>query len=323
MDPLTHGLTGLALRRAGAGRWPRYATPILVLAAMAPDLDVLTSFRGWVAYLHYHRHLTHSFLGLPVMALLPVLLVRLFARKPFPWKAAYAASLAGVLTHLLMDGMNAYGVRWLLPFDGTWYHVDIASLRDVWMWAVLLLAALAPLLSRLVSAEIGAKSGSGRGLGVFALLFLLAFPAARWVLHERAVAELDARLYEGQTPTRVAALPTSFNPFAWRGLVETGSFYAVSQVNLLGEFDPAAARIFYKPEPSPPEAAAAAAARRTEAFRVFLDFSRYPMWRFRPVEGGIRVEAIDMRFGTPDAPAFMAHAVVSPDGRVLESGFRY
>jgi inner membrane protein len=326
MDPLTHTLTGLALSRAGLKRLSIYATPILLLAVNAPDIDIVTFPAGAATYLHYHRYITHAFLAIPFLALLPVLVVRLFARKPFDWKWAYAVSVLGVASHPLLDWMNAYGIRFLLPFSSKWYRLEIVTLGDLWIWAVLLLAALAPALARLVNTEIGAKPGSGRGFAIAALCFMLVYPFCRYLLHERAVAVLDSRMYEGHAPARIAALPGSANPFHWTGLVDTGEFYSILDVNLMGEFDPSAGRILYKPQPGPREASAAAAARQTEAFRVFLDFSQYPYWQFTPVESpedGIRVDVMDLRFGAPPHPRFVATAIVDRTGRVIESGFRY
>ena len=54
MDPLTHTATGLFLSRIGLNRWTPRATPILLLAANAPDLDILTASGGSLNYLHYH-----------------------------------------------------------------------------------------------------------------------------------------------------------------------------------------------------------------------------------------------------------------------------
>ena len=170
----------------------------------------------------------------------------------------------------------------------------------------LLVAALAPGLARLVSSEIGAKPASGRGWALTALVFLLVYPAGRAVLHQRALAVLDARLYEGTAPIRVAAFPGPVNPFRWRGLVETSQFYAIFDLNLLREFDPSAGQLLYKPELGPQESAATEAARRTESFRVFLDFSQFPLWRYAPAdapEGAMRVEVVDLRFGVPPSPA--------------------
>src|SRR5512141_2532080 len=117
MDNLTHTATGLFLARAGLGRGVPHATWILLLAANIPDIDVVCAAGGPLAYLNYHRHLTHAIPLLPVMALLPVLIVRLAARKRvpfgkgFPYLRAYAVSGAGVASHLALDFTNIYGIR--------------------------------------------------------------------------------------------------------------------------------------------------------------------------------------------------------------------
>jgi len=326
MDPLTHALTGIALGRAGLNRWSPQGTVVVALAAAAPDLDVLASFWGSTTYLHYHRHLTHALPAMPVIALLPTLLVALLSRKGFPWKQAYLLSLVGVASHIVIDWLNSYGVRPFLPFSECWYSLDVFSLSDLWLWAVLLVAALAPLVARLVSSEIGARSGSGRGLAVFALLFFVGLGVWRYLLHERAVAVLDARLYQGVAPERVAAFPSRGSPWRWRGLVETPALYALYDLDLRKEFDPAEGRLFFRPEPGPAEARAWEAARRTRDFDIFLRFARYPFRRFSPLvepEQGLRVEVMDLRFGDPAAEAFAARAEVGADGRVRRSGFTF
>lgn len=325
MDPLTHTLAGLALSRAGLNRFSNYATPVLLLAANAPDLDMAAAAGGTVSYLHYHRHLTHAFLLVPVLAILPVLIVRLFARKPFDWKWAYLVSFAGVLSHPLLDWLNAYGLRFLLPFSPRWHRLDTTSLPDLWIWLALGVAALAPALSRLVSGEIGARKSTGRGWAVFALVFLVVFSFGRLVLHDRAIAVLDSRLYNGAAPLRVAAMPDAFNPLHWGGIVETEESYSLLPVDLTGQFDPTAGAVLYKPQPDARQQAAARAAAGTEAFRVFLDFSAFPYWRFSPAEreDAVRISVLDLRFGSPAHPRFEATAVVDGQGRVLESGFRY
>jgi inner membrane protein len=314
------------LSRAGLKRVSAYATPLLLVAANAADIDLVTLAGGPATYLHAHRHFTHALAAVPLAALASVLVVRLFARRPFDWKRASLVALAGALTHPLLDWMNAYGVRMLLPFSGDWLRLDIVNLADLWIWAVLLVAAGAPLLARLVSAEIGARPGSGRGFAILALAFLLLYPCGRYLLHARAVAVLDSRLYEGVEPVRLAAVPGFANPFVWRGVVETGEFYSIVDVNLLREFDPARGRVLYKPELRARETAAMAAARATAPFRAFLDFSKYPYWRFLPAdrsEDALRVEVSDLRFATPPEQRFVAWAIVDSRGRVLESHFQY
>ena len=105
---------------------------------------------GSLAYLKYHRHLTHALLMAPVMALLPLLVVRLASRKPIDWKMGYLVSLVGLASHLALDWTNVYGVRLLLPFSSRWLRLDITSVIDPWIWTALLLAVIAPALARLV-----------------------------------------------------------------------------------------------------------------------------------------------------------------------------
>jgi len=321
MDPLTHSATGIFLGRAGLNRFCEQAPWILVLAANAPDIDIVTLFGGSLNYLHYHRHLTHSLAALPAMAQLPVLVVRLFTRKPFRWGAAYGISFVAVVSHLLLDYTNVYGIRFLLPFSARWFRLDLTPVVDLWIWGALLLALAGPLLARLVNAEIGSRtSHPGRGFAIFALFFLLAYNAGRAVLHARAVAMLDSRTYAGAAPLRVAALPGIGNPLVWRGLAETPEFYSVQDFSLIEEFDPSRGTTVYKAEPGP----AITAANRTAVFRDFFNFSQFPLEQTTPArepEGATRVEAMDMRFGTPAEPVFEATAIVSNRFEVLQSWF--
>src|SRR5437773_6830589 len=64
LEPITHFLTGAVLARAGFNRKTALATATMTLAAEAPDLDVLSSFKGPVFGFAHHRGFTHSFLGL-------------------------------------------------------------------------------------------------------------------------------------------------------------------------------------------------------------------------------------------------------------------
>jgi hypothetical protein len=220
-----------------------------------------------------------------------------------------------------MDWTNIYGIRLLWPFDRQWLRLDTVSVIDAWIWAVLLAAALWPLLARLVSSEIGAKSRAGRGIAWFAMLFLTGYEFGRWVLHARAVETLDARLYEGQSPRRTAAFPSPANPLAWRGLVELDKAYSIHAFNLTAEFDPGEGKLLYKAEATP----AFEAARRTRAFEVFADFAPYPLWQIAPLpepDGAVRVDGVDLRFAMPEEGRFTVSAIVE-GGRVVESDFRF
>ncbi len=326
MDNITHSLTGLLLSRAGLERLTPRAAWILFLAANAPDIDVVTAFGGSLNYLHYHRYLTHTLVALPVLPLVCVLVVRVVSRKPLNWMGAYFIALIGVASHLVLDLTNIYGVRLLLPFSGRWFRWDITSVIDFWIWGVLLMSFCAPVVARLVNAEIGATGpatgGARRGFAIFALVFLVLYDGARSVAHARAVAMLESRIYSGSPPRRVAALPVPANPFRWRGIAETPERVGIEDVDLLGDFDPTTGHVFYQAEPSP----ALDAARHTPVFEGFLRFSQYPFWQATPAEqteGATRVEAMDLRFGDPQRPAFVATAVVDRNQRVLGAWFQF
>jgi inner membrane protein len=327
MDPLTHTATGLFLGRIGLKRWTPLATPILLLAANAPDIDIVTSAGGSLSYLHYHRHLTHSIAAMPVLALGTVALVWAFARKKkIHWAGAFFAALIAIATHLLLDLTNTYGVRLFLPFSARWLRLDLMNVYDLWIWAVFLLCIAAPFLGKLVGSEIASRDIRprlhGRGFAWVALVFVLLYNCGRSVLHARAVNELESRIYEDATPARTLAVPGPANPWRWRGVVETADFYAVDDVDLLGEFDPTHATVYRKPAPSP----ALDAAARLPAFQEFLRFSQFPLWRVSPspeLENGTNVEVLDLRFGTPQSSAFMVSATLDANLRPVSSSFQF
>jgi hypothetical protein len=121
---------------------------------------------------------------------------------------------------------------------------------------------------------------------------------------------------------RVAAFPDPVAPWRFRGLAETREFYSLHDLDLLRDFDPAAGRVFYKPEAGP----ALEAAGRTATFRDYLGFAQFPLWRVLPAEepeGAVAVQAIDLRFGTPLQPAFVATAILNGRFEVLRSWFTF
>ncbi|MBL8179556.1 MAG: metal-dependent hydrolase [Bryobacterales bacterium] len=323
MDNLTHALTGLMISRAGCNRLSPHASAILMLAANISDADgIVRIFGTSLDYLDDHRGWTHTFAGSPLVAAASVLLVAAVARKRLPWIKAWFIAWLGVLSHIVLDWTNTYGLRMLLPFRGDWLHLDITNVVDIWIWAVLLLAVAGPLLSKLVSSEIGAKPGTGRGAAIFALSTLVLYEGARFVLHERAVQTLNSHSYAGAPAKRVAAFPHFGNPFEWISYVEFNGGVALQRINLLFPYDPTAGTLHYPPQPSQ----ALEAARRTSTVQRFLSFAQYPFWVATPLdrpEGSTRIEVIDLRFGDPSSPRFVASVVVDASGRVLEEDYGF
>ena len=334
MDNLTHSLTGLMLARAGLGRLTPRAGLLAMLAANMPDVDVVSWFEGRARYLDVHRGYTHAWALVPLLALLPVLVARwsfswpLWLRRlvggdqaGWSWWKAWLASCVGVASHLLLDWTNNYGIRFGMPFDASWHRLDLLFVIDPWVWLLLLFGVAAPFLSRLVSSEIGARRTSGGGVAWFVLILLCGYVGGRQLLHERALGMLESRVYEGQNPRRVAAFPVFGNPLRWRVLAEVSNGYWISELNVLRELDPAEGRVYYQAEESP----MINMARATTDFQAFLRFNQYPLWRVIPLagpEGSARVELLDLRFGDPVSPGFVATFTME-NGRAEGESIRF
>ena len=315
MDNLTHSLTGLMLSRSGLNRWYPRATLLLILSANAPDIDFVTIVRGPLFYFEQHRGITHSIAAAPVMALLCVLVTCAIGRTMRGWVAAWGLAMIGVASHLLLDWTNVYGIRLLFPFSSQWFHLDLINLFDLLVWAVLLLAWVAPMIGKLVSGEIGAQPSTGRGLAIFALSFFLIYDCGRFLWHQRAIEILESRVYQGGPPLRVAAFPSpGVSPIEWQGWIERPEFVMRFAVNVMRDFDPAAGTTLYKAPPSP----AIEAARQAHPVAVFLRFAQYPLWSVTAVdnpEGARDVAVTDWRF------PFGAQALVDSSNRVISSSF--
>jgi inner membrane protein len=279
---------------------------------------VASAAGGLLSYLGYHRHLTHSLLLAPAIALACVAAVRLISRKPIDWRMGFLVALAGVASHLALDWTNVYGIRLLLPFSSRWLRLDTTSVVDPWIWAALLLSLAAPAIARLVGGEIGDPGRPGRAAAVCALAFLLLYNGARAVFHERALAVLDSRIYSGAPARRIAAFPDAVNPFRWRGLVEGEASYTLFDFNIRSEFDPTAGAVFHQAGNS----VAIRKAESEEPFQDFLRFSQYPLWTAIPVsepQNGLQIQLSDMRFGVPPRVGFSVVAIFDEQLRQVTS----
>jgi inner membrane protein len=158
MDPVTHSLTGAVLSRAGLNRMTPLATATLVLAANAPDIDAVVMLHGTYTALAARRGLTHGPLAvllLPFIVAGAVLLYdRAWRRRRSPTAeaarplAVLGLAAIGVLTHPLLDWMNTYGIRLLMPFSERWFYGDALFIIDPWIWLLLAVPVVGLAVSR-------------------------------------------------------------------------------------------------------------------------------------------------------------------------------
>src|SRR6266705_2007582 len=211
MDPLTHALASYSLKRVAFPRVNRSATFAMIIAGTIADIDSLSKFAGASAFLTFYRTYCHSLLAALFFSLL--LTLPFFVRKREPTKSQtspaliFLAALAASVLHLLMDVSQSAGVEFLWPLSARRFALDWVAQADLWILGILLAGILLPVLSRLVTEEIGAKSKGPRGkVGAsLALAVMILYVVLRFVLHGNALAVMESRTYRGESPRTVAA----------------------------------------------------------------------------------------------------------------------
>ncbi len=326
MEPVTHMLTGACLGRSGMNRTTALATVTMVMAAEIPDIDVLWYLRGPISGFAHHRGFTHTLAASPLMAALAVLAAYVIYRvqeargrggDPPRWGLLYLYAWLAVLSHILLDYSNNYGIRPFAPWNPKWFSWDIAFIVEPVLLIVLILGLITPPLLALVQEEIAGRNRRGprgRGGAIFALVAMLLLFWLRDFEHRKAVTALRGRMYNEQEPLRVSAYPFAMNPFKWKGVVETSTSFQVMDVNsLTPEVDPQGrAQTLYKPEETP----ASLSAKKSPLGRVYLDWAAYPWLETQALpmpEGGYSVKFRDLRFAYLDTRMGTLGASVSLD----------
>lgn len=147
MDNLTHSLVGLTAAKAGLERLSPGATTLCLLAANAPDADIVVlAFGDRWDFLQHHRGITHAIVGVIALALALPLIIHGIDRLWSRWRSQAAkTNLKGLMiasfivsaTHPLLDWTNNYGIRFLLPWSQKWSYGDLVFIVDPYLWLIL------------------------------------------------------------------------------------------------------------------------------------------------------------------------------------------
>jgi len=118
-----------------------------MVAANAPDIDVLAFAWGPYHALAFRRGITHGVPGLIALSLVVsggvIAWDRTVRRKrnpdaiPVRPRSVLLLAVLGLLSHPALDWLNSYGIRWWLPFDGGWSYGDALFIVDPWLWLLL------------------------------------------------------------------------------------------------------------------------------------------------------------------------------------------
>lgn len=300
MDNICHTLAGAALGEAGLKRRTGLSMATLMIAANLPDIDAVTVVTG--GSLALRRGWTH---GVLAMAVLPILLVGLMlawdrwsrrrrdagAGDPVRSRELLLLAYIGVLSHPLLDWLNTYGVRLLMPFDGTWFYGDALFIIDPWMWAML---AGGVFVARRAAAAPPARIALW--LVGFYLAGMIGSAAAGRALVHRALA---AQGLAGDAAVMVGPVPV--NPFRRDVVVRDGELYRFGTLTWRPLPDLRMdARTVLRNADHP----LARAAALTPSGREFLVWSRFPFFVIEEREGFSRVRIDDARYTRGDRSSF-------------------
>lgn len=338
MDPITHLLAGACIARVGLNRKTGLATATVILAAEAPDVDVLARLKGPVFGFVHNRGFTHSFVGVALVSAAVVCFiytvwrfsgrnVKDHSRLSPRWGLLLGFSYLAGLSHILLDFTDSYGVRAYWPFSDRWYSWDIVYIADPVVTLLLLGGLLLSVLTSLMNEEFGRfpKTPHGRLGAALALVGVVAIWGLRDHEHRRAVHTLDTRQYEGAGPVRTSAFPLWWNPFLWRGVVETPRSVATMWVNSSSQDldSRVETQIRYKPEETP----VTLAAKSSYFGRAYMNWARFPITETEALESGERgyvVRLKDLRFDYAGRVHYFPSAVVrlNHDLSVADVSFR-
>ena len=287
MDPITHGLAGAVIARAGFSKSLEKWGPVTgVLVAILPDADFVLRLFGEEIFLRYHRGITHSLILLPLYSLILALLFqRLYGLKRFFY--FYLLCFFSLLSHILLDLITSFGTMALVPLTNQRLAWDIVFIIDPYFTAILLIPLLLTYLFKQYKKE----------LGVLSLSLLVPYIGLCISSHNHAISMAYKEVEEKRlSPRVVAALPQPLSPFRWLLLIDTGDTLYQRFVNIRAEGDnkDSAKSIIWKKWP---DSLWIEKAMRLPGVEFYMWFARFPVAVVKDIGSGHHlVEFIDLRF---------------------------
>ena len=352
MDNITHSLVGWTIARTGLVRTSPYTTAALVIGANLPDYDIVYGMSGGLlSYLHTHRAESHSFLGLIVQAIILTSVlygINFILRKKIKNHSAIQpmscliAAILGLLSHVLMDFTNSYGVRLLLPFSERWLYGDFIFIVDPWILLILsgaiflgnsrkmkntvawgiaagfisIILLITPyasvvvkgvwimIIGGLIAARTSIKTIMPQRIALSAIILLFGYYATMFGIKQKAEQILASDSSAGEVFEQSVA-PTFGNIFSWHAFRENDTNISIGYIDNV--FSSSEVN-WFKKYPKNFSNETARAALGTCTGRTLLRFSRYPVAMIKPTPNGHLVNIFDARFA------------ITPPGRAWASG---
>lgn len=284
MDNITHTLLGAVLAQSGLKRATRFGTGALLIGANLPDVDgfsyFFTSSSGALAF---RRGWTH---GVLAMVVWPFVLAGILwglnrlSRKGEPVRPRALLLLAAIAvgSHPLLDLLNVYGVRLLLPFSEHWFKADALFIIDPWVLGLFLGALL---LGAIRKTNRPARYAMGIFTGYAIVMAGLGAVGRDIVARQTGVA------------ARTMVAPVFGDPFRRTVLRDLGNQYESGELffGMRPKYLPGG-RI-----PTGRDQPGVALVLASGEAQWFLRWARFPVFESEPMGEAWRVRINDIRFG--------------------------
>ena len=300
MDNLTHSLAGAALGYAGLKNKTGLGLLTLVVAANIPDIDGVAMLVD--KHLAWRRGWTHGPIG---VLLLPPLVAaailgfdrwqtrrgtRPLDRPPVRFGPLMLLAYIGAVSHPLLDLLNTYGLRLLMPFSERWFYGDSVFIVDVWVWAGLAAGVWASHrrvrkdLPRPTLPAIASLVGVSAYIGLMVAVTTHAERITARAVESRGLGKAD----------EVVANPGPFNPLQRRMVFRIGDKYGFGEIRWTPGPDLRIEPVLTASNMS--DEAVAMAARADPRMADFLYWSRLPLASIAMESDALVVTMWDARF---------------------------
>ncbi len=352
MDPLAHTLFSASAAEAGLRRKTALATATLIIGANIPDMDALAMFISNDYALLVRRGWTH---GILAMLIWPFILAGMMLgidrliekwrrkkgreRKGPAMHPGWLLILAfiGVWSHPLLDWLNTYGVRLLMPFSDQWFYGDTLFIIDPWFWllagagvvlarseswksiggwivlatalsALVLSADVVPLTAKIiwgagitaiaVARWTGWYNKSGKPVALILFVLAISYSVFMYAGARMTVHHAENHLAEqGIEVTEIMANPLPARIFSRSGVAASESHYYLFLINWA---NPASFELMYDPIPIQEPDDIAETALSDPGLQGLRNWIRFPHYEVNRHEAGWKVIIRDLRYVRPD-----------------------
>ncbi|KXG77099.1 metal-dependent hydrolase [Thermotalea metallivorans] len=302
MDPVTHGVIGLAIS-AFSGSPVTLNNPVSLgcaIGAMSPDIDIVAKIWGDYVYLKHHRGITHSIPALLGLAgIITGGLSLLYT--DFPLIQVFLWTFIGCLSHTLFDILNSYGAKLFMPFTKKKSMIGILMLYD-------------PVITILAFLLIFVKYKTIGFYTMITVSFVL-YLMARWLMKKKAGQIVVQHYSHGYKINNIEILPSLMAFHKWDFIINTNSHNIVGQVNMINK------KVIERKKFKKPDQESIYLFEDTNIGKYFKEFTpNYHIVRFEEMEK-IILKSIDLRYYLRDNFMHHATAVYDREKNVIISFF--